>query len=327
MVVENRLRLFTLCTVFCLLLGFPANKAGADPQSFQSTFNMDALRSLYAMSCDERMQERKRNLLPPEDEETPAIFHLSNSEFMKVSPHLKSTQKSNAAIVFLNLSNHIKDFVYMHGLVYIAPRIVAEARPDLGGDRGFYNDLGLYMTKERRAYIPFTRAKTTSKFANGKFYVTEYVDSPRDRSRMITHETGHAIDDILGHYSRVVYEERRLTERRDFNDAFNRDMNALAMIKNVSSNENIMRRGYYLPVEYRGVYIGGLRDDAKRNRREVFAELWAEINSKSPHKLSEIYPRTYDFVRQVDGLLHDLHDKAPVQCVYTLTGKALTPKK
>jgi hypothetical protein len=103
-------------------------------------------------------------------------------------------------------------------------------------------------------------------------------------------------------------------------------MRALLAIRNLPQNDNIMERRYYLPASYNGVDVGGMHHDPKRARREVFAELWASINSKSTKRLPEIYPRTYAFVQSVNTVLVDLHDQAPMRCTYTLDGKAIEQK-
>ena len=308
-----------LAILAVLFFAVPTQAAGLD-----ASFDMKALSGDYAQSCAVRTDIRRANIQPAFDSYAPAAFVVKDVEFLKISPKLSQEQKNLGNEVFRKLPPHIKDFAYIYGLVYTMPRVIAEAVPMLHDDENYYNDLGLYINQERHAYIPFTRANT-SRSSNGKLIVGRYMPSTRDRDRMITHESGHAIDDILGRMSLDRNDDQRITLRADYLAAFDADMARLAAIPGVTRNDNIQHRGYYLPESYKGTLIGGAHQDERRARREVFAELWAEINNHSPHELSKIYPNTFAFVKQVNSVLYDLHQKAVVQCRYTADGKAVSP--
>lgn len=303
-------------------MALPAARASGP--ELAATFNMKALNDLQSLSCEARTAERLKNRLPPFDPKPPEAFAAEGPRFLVKTPTMKPRRDREADRLFEELGDHIKDIAYAGGAVYVFPRVIAESNPGLASDPGYYNDAGLYIAVERRVYVPFDRAVISR--GKGGITVRGYQDSSRDRARMINHESGHMIDDRLGSFSLSENTgpdgAQRLSNRKDFREAFARDMDALVASRRYRDGD-VARRGYYLPASYKGTAIGGARDDEQRARREVFAELWAEANGHAQNRLSEIYPRSYKTVAAFNGLLKDLHEKAPVKCRYTQDGQAV----
>ena len=80
--------------------------------------------------------------------------------------------------------------------------------------------------------------------------------------------------------------------------------------------------GYYLPVAFEGKPLGGQRDTPIRARREVFAELCAEVQGYDSHRLSTAFPDAYITIKEINDFLKDLHDRRAVRCTYGADGSA-----
>jgi hypothetical protein len=304
--------------------GVQAGSAKAAVPDVSASFNKKALADQLALSCTERTERRRQSMRPPFSPNTPPEYMPQGTQFLIKLQNMNSHRRPVADRIFKNLGDHIKDIAYINGVVYVFPHVVGEASPVLGDDPGYYNDAGLYIALERRAYIPFDKADITVA-PDGKITVNKYIDSSRDRERMINHESGHMADDILGQFSLNSVGadgNSRLSNRQDYTDAFDSDMDAL-LASGRNGDPDVLRRGYYLPVKFKDKDVGGIQEDIQRVRREVFAELWAEANGHSPNHMSDVYPKAYKVVKSLNKFLKDMHDQAPVKCRYTQDGQAI----
>ncbi len=58
-----------------------------------------------------------------------------------------------------------------------------------------------------------------------------------------------------------------------------------------------------------------MQPSLQRARREIFAELWAEVQGYDSNKISRAYPSAFKIVKQFDDFLKAQYDAAPEQCV------------
>ena len=298
------------------------------------SFNRVALEQDFSKTCQMRQDMRRTNLRPPYAKNAPDDFRHKDTELVLLSSKLTKQQRDKAKRLFDNLPDHVRDIVYMQGGTYIMPRhSVVEAMPFLKDDPGYYKDSGLYVHLDRRVYAPFERG-VAIKGKDGKVYVVRWLDSGRNMDGLVKHETGHMLDDLLGNYnldSTGSNGDQRLTNRKDFMDAFERDLDSLSRkICRTVSERTIRLMGYYFPTEHKGKKIGGIREPdelgAQRNRREVFAELWAEAQGKRLNGLSRYYPRTFAVIKEIDNHLRQLHKNQKNKCGYTMDGRAIPLK-
>jgi hypothetical protein len=285
-----------------------------------ATFNVAALERNFPGTCDARTDLRRQNMRAPFLPGTPGYFLPRGTEFVLESELLTRSEKDKAKLLFSVVPQHVKDLAYSQGAIYMMPRHgIAEPVPGLADDPGYYNDLGLYIALERRAYIPFENA-TVTQGKDGKITARNWRPTERDQTRMINHESGHMIDDLLGQYSNDATGangDKRLTNRPDFLAAFEADLRRIKR-----NHIDYGWRGYYFPKEYKGIKVGGMQEDEQRARREAFAEMWAEAQGYSDHNMSRYYPATFRIVKSYSDFLKAEARKQQAQCRYTMDGQA-----
>lgn len=321
--------LFASAAILPLL--FLAVIAARDPAWAQNrpaiaaTFNDAALRAEMALSCTAQTDLRRRNLLPPYFSGTPAAFDNKDGKLALYSPLFTAAQRKKAEELFASVPDHVRAFGFRAGAAYIfSRRGIVEPVPGLSQDRDYYSDTGLYMAVQRTVFVPFERGHVV-RGRDGKLSATRWEASLREPFRITNHESGHMIDDLVGDFSlnsQGTDGDHRLSNRADFLAAMNEDLRRLTGPYNKLSRREIQRLGYYLPDKFEGRTIGGMRADANRARREVFAELWAEAQGYDSNRLSAAYPSAYASVRAINDYLKNLHDSRPVRCHYGTDGKA-----
>jgi hypothetical protein len=289
-------------------------------QEVAASFNTAALDANYP-SCALRQQLRRQNMRAPFTPGSPAYFLPRATEFVILSEKLTQAERAKARELFGVVPQHVKDLAYSQGAIYMMPRHgIAEPVPALADDPGYYNDLGLYIALERRAYIPFENARLGRR-ADGTLRALAWTPTARDQKRMINHESGHMMDDLLGQYSVMdatgANGDKRLTNRADFLAAYASDLAALKR-----RHRDFGWRGYYFPKSYNGKAIGGAQEDEQRARREAFAELWAEAQGYSETGLSRFYPAAFAVVKGYSDFLKAEGRRQEAQCRYTMDGQA-----
>jgi hypothetical protein len=192
---------------------------------------------------------------------------------------------------------------------------MVEAVPALAVERDWFSDYGLYMEVERRLYVPFEKGEGLS-WKRGRGYAARrWVPTRRDLFRVVNHETGHMIDEMLGAYSLNAKGEDgqlRLSNRPDYLAATRADLSRLASEKRPLGLARIRKLGYYMPHDFNGVRLGIQTE--LRARREVFAELWAETQGYNSNKLYEAYPDTFRLVKTIAEFVKQQDASAPVRC-------------
>jgi hypothetical protein len=308
-----------------MLLSVQAQGANGKPD-IAGTFNTAALRQVSALSCGAQESMRQKNILPDYFPGTPSGF-VANGALVVYSPHFNGGQRQRAEKLFASVPDHVRAIAYRGGATYVFPRKgIVEAVPALTVDPSYFGDSGLYMAVARRLYIPFERGEGLTKQPDGTYKARRFVASQREPFRIVNHESGHMVDDMMGDYSLDALGDdgdRRLSNRPDFRHALESDLRRLTAKNSPVPRSEVQRLGYYLPVAFEGRHIGGLRDTPDRARREVFAELWAEAQGYNSNRLSSAYPEAYKVVVEINAFLKDLHDSSPVQCTYTPDGHAV----
>src|SRR5690606_37610638 len=117
--------------------------------------------------------------------------------------------------------------------------------------------------------------------ANG-YEVQGYVPL-RDKLRGFHHELGHYIDDALGELGSADTGSR-FTDTDNSLAALQADFEALKE-KGLSEAE-LERFEYFLPEHYRGTALHGKKDHWQDTRKEIFAELWTEIQGHDVYGLA-----------------------------------------
>jgi hypothetical protein len=306
-----------LMTTSCAM----AISAPKTPAQMAATFNVAALDANFP-ACDARQELRRHNMRATFVPGTPDYFLPRGTQFAIDSPLFTRGQHNKSRALFNAVPQHVKDLAYSQGAIYMFPRHgIVEAVPALrdGDDAtGYYNDLGLYIALDRRAYIPFETADIGTA-QDGKPYAKSWAPSERDQAHMINHESGHMMDDLLGQYSHDATGsngDKRLTNRPDYLAAFGADLRELKR-----RGTSFGWRGYYFPEAYNGVYIGGAQKDEQRARREAFAEMWAEAQGSNLYNLSRFYPRTFQVIKAYSAFLKAETQKH-AKCRYGMDGSA-----
>jgi len=280
-----------------------------------ATLDMNALSRGYQMACEGQAAMRHENILPPEFPGRPREFNNDKEALVIYSPHLTAEQRKKAEKLFASVPTYALPVIWRGGGVYVfTRRAIVEAVPALAVERGWFNDHGLYLDSERRLYIPFEKGEALQR-KGGKYVARRFVPSEREPFRIINHETGHMIDSMLGAFSLNSKGEdgkTRLTNSPGFLAAFNADLSRLASKKRQISIEKIRKLGYYMPHSYKGVRLGIQPD--QRARREVFAELWAEVHGHGKSELRIAYPDTFQMVKAIVNFLQEQDKAAPARC-------------
>lgn len=306
----NRIILFLFISFFVAGLPHRAQAALAD------TFNMKELSRDYALSCKDQAAMRHANLLPPYFPGRPAAFLNERETLALYSPQLTAAERRNAEKLFASVPAYALPMAWRGGAVYVFVRHgIVEAVPALSVEDNWFQDYGLYMEVERRLYLPFEKGEGLHRKADGTYAARKWIVTKRDQFRVINHETGHMIDNMLGGYSLDAKGEDgqfRLSNRPDYVAAVKADLARLASSKRQITLQKIHKLGYYMPVEFDGVRMG--IQPEQRARREVFAELWAENQGYSSNKLSTAYPSAFNVVKRFAAFLKAQDAAAPVHC-------------
>ncbi|TAL28121.1 MAG: hypothetical protein EPN97_15320 [Alphaproteobacteria bacterium] len=282
-----------------------------------STFNMADLSRSYAGNCDAQAAQRHANILPPHFSGRPAEF-LNDSESLVVySPYLTGPERKTAERLFASIPAYALPIAYRGGVVYVfTRRAIVEAVPALAVEKTWFEDYGVYMQVERRLYVPFEKGQgLTWKRGQHGYTARRWAPTTRDQFRVINHETGHLIDEMLGVYSRDSLGEDgqyRLSNRPDYRAATRADLARLTSSDSPLSIKKIRKLGYYMPRAFNGKRIG--IQDEQRARREVFAELWAEAHGHGKSKLFIAYPQAFAVVKSYADFLKAQDAGAVVKC-------------
>lgn len=297
---------------FCLLAC--SGHARAD---MGSTFYIKGLSERYALPCERQANLRRLSLAPPHFPGRPQEFANDAHALVVYSPFLTTEQRATAESLMASVPSHVLPIAYMGGAVYVfARRSIVEAVPALAVEASWFGDFGLYMAVERRLYFPFESGEGLTRQFDGTFRARRYVPSQREPFRIINHETGHMIDSLLGEFSlNSVGEDgdSRLSNRRDFMKALRTDYKRLSSPQSPLRPEEMARLGYYLPREFEGIKLGGMHPE-QRARREIFAELWAEVQGYDSNHISRAYPDTFRVVQELNRFLEALYSEISVPC-------------
>ncbi len=286
--------------------------APARATDLAATFNMNDLLHTYNMSCAEQAALRHRNILPEHFHGRPQEFLNPSEALVIYSPALTREERQEAEKLYNSIPKYALPIAWRGGAVYVFTRRgIVEAVPALAIERDWFEDFGLYMEVERRMYVPFEKGEGFD-WRNGHMTAKRWVRSARDQFRVINHETGHMIDEMLGAYSYGSLEEDgqyRLSNRPDFQAAIRSDLARLASPRRPIPLARIHKLGYYMPYKFNGVRLG--IHDPQRARREVFAELWAEVQGYNLNKLYEAYPDSFKVVKNYADFLKKLDADKP----------------
>lgn len=293
-----------------------ATRAQAD---MAATFNMAELSRSYALSCEDQAALRHGNILPPHFSGRPKEFLNESESLVVYSPSLTTEERQMAERLFASIPAYALPIAYRGGMVYVFTRhAIVEAVPALTVEKTWFEDFGVYMQVERRLYVPFEKGEGLMwKWWGHRGYTARrWVRSQREPFRVINHETGHMIDEMLGAYSLGSLGEDgqyRLSNRPDYLAATKSDLARLTSKDSPLSIEKIHKLGYYMPRRFNGVRLG-IQDD-QRAHREVFAELWAEVHGHDKNKLSIAYPEAFKVVKMFADFVKAQDAAAPVKCV------------
>jgi hypothetical protein len=299
-------------TLFFTML---AGRAKAD---VAGTFKMHELSGSYALTCEAQAALRHGNILPAHFPGQPPEFRNDSEELVVYSPYLTAEQRQTVERLIASVPAYALPIAWRGGAVYVFTRhSIVEAVPALTVEKDWFQDFGLYMQVERRLYVPFEKGEgLTWKRGHRGYTVYRWVPSKRDQFRVINHETGHMIDEMLGAYSLDSKGEDgqyRLSNRPDYLAATRSDLSRLTSPHSPLSLQKIRKLGYYMPPRFNGIRIGA-QPTEQRARREVFAELWAEVHGYDKNQLSRAYPDTFEVVKIFADFLKAQDAAAPVQC-------------
>ena len=272
------------------------------------SFNNQALSERLGASCPTQGAQRARLVrqLPAGTDPAPA-FKNKGLTFVIESQQFDQRMKAEADVLFTKVPEHTKALAFNEGGVFVWSRYgLAESLPSRKNSMNGYIIPGLYLADQKRLYLTFMLAGLDKKF----------YEEPARRTRIINHEAGHMMDDMLGNYSHYNGRQQadgRLTDRRDYNDALNRDTKRMRQQKT-----DVTAFSYYAAGS-----IGGDHNDQQRLRREVFAELWAESSGYGGSGLSKHYPDTYRLVKGFYDHLADTYQAGGPRCVYKKDGSAV----
>jgi|GEM_PF-5726278 len=280
----------------------------AQADDIGNSFNRQGLSDRLHASCavQEAQRERLVRKLPAGTDPAPA-FRNKGITFVIESPHFDQNMKADADVLFAKIPEHTKSLAFNEGGVFVWSRYgLAESLPSRKNNINGYIIPGLYLPDQKRLYLTFMLAGLDRKF---------YAE-PARRTRIANHEAGHMMDDMLGNYSHYKGRQQadgRLTDRRDYKDALNRDTKRMRQ-----QNTDVTAFSYYAAGS-----IGGDHNDQQRLRREVFAELWAESSGYGGSGLSKHYPDTYSLVKGFYDHLADTYKASDPRCVYKKDGSAV----
>ncbi|MEZ0225238.1 MAG: hypothetical protein ACAH83_11835 [Alphaproteobacteria bacterium] len=309
----NAKKFVTLLTLALFLATF----AGGARAEIADTFNMTELSRTYALSCAEQAALRHENILPSWFSGRPPEFRNDAESLVVYSPHLTGKERETAERLVASIPAYALPIAYRGGVAYVfTRRAIVEAVPALAVEKTWFADYGVYMQVERRLYVPFEKGESLTWIRGHRGYTARHwTPSTRDHFRVINHETGHMIDEMLGAYSLDAQGEDgqyRLSNRPDYRAATRADLARLTSPDSPLSIEKIRKLGYYMPRTFNGKRIG--IQDEQRARREVFAELWAEAQGHDKNKLSIAYPQTFSFIKLLADFLKAQDAAAPVRC-------------
>lgn len=325
----RRIVILLLCTIVSSALPCVGAHAHADeaplPPVAQS-FNLPGLLTTYTMPCATQATLRSAAMKDDYFGPPPQGF-AADGRFVIYSPHLKAGQRQQAEKLFASVPDHVRAIAYRGGAIYVFPRKgIVEAVPELAVETDYFGDTGLYMAVARRLFVPFERGEGLTKQPDGTYKARSFAPSQREPFRIVNHESGHMVDDIMGAYSISAYGDngdKRLSNRPDFREALESDLRRLTAADSPLPQKEITRLGYYLPATFEGKKIGGMRDTPDRARREVFAELWAQAQGYDSNRLSEAYPESFRVVSTLNDFFKALYGRSTHHCTYTEDGHAM----
>lgn len=310
----RHIHLLLIVTIPILFMAVPSY-AKTD---INQTFDIKKLSASFALSCADQAALRHKSIPPAYFPGRPQAFSNDSESLVIYSSHLTRKQRQTAEKLIASLPPHIFSIAYQGGAVYVfTRRSIVEAVPALAVENTWFKDFGLYMSVERRLYFPFEKGEGVSQQRDGTYKAQRFVPSQREPFRIINHETGHMIDNLLGEYSlKSIGDDNnaRLSNRADFRAALTSDLTRLTSPTSPLSKEEIQRLGYYMPYEFKGKILGGMHPTAQRAHREIFAELWAEVQGYDSNKLSRAYPDTFKIVKTINEFLKAQYDTAPASC-------------
>lgn len=290
-----------------------------DVRRISQSFNKQSFSWLYGVSCKEREVMRKRNIVQPQQRSTPVYFKKKSTDMVLSSPYLSWLEKRKARGIVDDLPGYVSDIAYKKGAVFVfTKRSLTEALPGYkdvradNGNRPFYNTfIGYYEEDEKRLFVTFQTAIIAE--SSQDYQITGYQDVTDNRSHVTHHEIGHFLDDILtevyGGENQIQY-----TDQNIYLKVLEEDFNELAASVSSYTEDELRHISYYLPRFHKGANLHGERSDFQATRKEVFAELWAELKGHGRFDLSDYFPRTYALVQQVDTELQQVYKQNRREC-------------
>lgn len=291
-----------------------AQDAGYVSPRIATSFNNQALVEIFSASCSAQAQRRagqvKRVMLP---HGTAPDFKDQGAAFVIESPRFTERHKRAAEALVASVPPQARALAFNEGGVFVLPLYgTAEAVPARRAHSGGYITPGLYLSPERRLYVAFMLAGNVRRGADGRFVGSDFYEAAFHRPRIMNHEKGHMVDDLLGNHSRTG--RGRLTNRPDFRAAFTQDL------ARMQRTGDILNNPYYMPAS-----MGGQHRTDLAVRREVFAELWTEASGYGWNRLSHYCPETYSVVSQIYSHLETIYKTHGTPCIYEKNGTATAP--
>lgn len=280
-------------------------------QQISHSFNNQAIIDRLSSSCTAQEHYRRgkvRPVMSPRNM-SPA-YKNQDSAFVILSPAYTDAQRAEAERLPSSIPSQVRAFLYNEGGTIVLPRNgLAEAILSRRGQARGYVTPGLYKSAEQRVYLPFM---IKLRQENGGY--SPFIPNSFHWKRLLNHETGHAIDDLLGNY--LNRNAGRLTNRPDIRAAIDSD---LAFSRR--NGMDIDWRIHYFPHSHGGEHNGR----TQLLRREVFAELWAEASGHGSSGLSRYYPQTFRIVEGIHDHLEALYKRHGTPCIYENDGRTVSP--
>jgi len=301
-----------LAAVFAAAAAVPGEAASAPKATPQ--FNRQAVTEIYGSTCAEREADRKRNIRPSSARRTAPEFRRGGSDLVIFSRELTAEHKNAAQDAVNSLPRHVMDLFYpLGGVAIFTEKTLTEAltgyrNQRVAGRFAYLTDyVGLYLPDERRVLTTFNMAEAEDKNKDGVAEIKRYTEVTHSRMRNFHHEVGHFIDYMVGG-------SERISNSAEFTRRITLDLNRL--VESRPSSSEIGHLSYFLPRNHNGAALYGSKPSVQSIRKEVFAELWAEVQGHGLTNIEKVFPHSFAFVQALNQDLKRLHDQKGRHCSY-----------